>query len=63
MIKTPASQAGQKVHCYIKAVGPFSSKQIPAEEVVRMWKKRIVAVLQILAYLAIILYVMTIDAC
>ena len=38
-------------------------RQISSGEVVRMWKKRLAVVFQILVYLAVILYAMTIDAC
>ena len=51
------------MRCYIKVVGPFSPCEVQRGEVVRMRKKRIVAVLQVLVYMALILYVMTIDVC
>lgn len=59
----PASQAGRRCAVAIKVVGPFSPYGTLMGEVVRMWKKRIAAVLQVLAYMALILYVMTIDVC
>ena len=63
-MKTPLRQRGLKVRCYIKRrLAHFPPCKFQSEEVVRMWKKRIVAVLQILVYLAVLLYVMTIDVC
>ena len=41
----------------------FPPCKFQTEEVVRMWKKRVAVILQILVYLAVILYAMTIDAC
>lgn len=48
---------------YKRWLAHFPHSKFHMGEVVRMWKKRIVAILQILVYLAVILYVMTIDAC
>ena len=65
MIKTPISQMGRKVRCYIKAVGPpfeplRKSKQ---GEVVQMWKKRIFKVICFLAGFAILMCLSSINAC
>ena len=48
---------------YIKGGWPIFPKQIPRGEVVRMWKKRILAVLRVLVCLAVGLMLMTTKAC